>query len=232
MSVIRNLPGNLMSDRISATIEDYLSVIYVMARDEDAVTGVNIARLIGVSPPTVTNTLKRMVRDDLVSMDDEHKVHLTPHGLEAAQSVMRRHMLAEWMLARMVSWSKVHKEAHEFEHAISGEVETALLTELNNPEVCPHGNPLPGHEEAVAAWKPLTQAPVNTRLVIRRIHEFAEGDEAVMSFLEENGIKPGQEVVVRNVLDFNQTINVEVAGRVVVLGFAVARYLYVEQKNA
>ena len=73
---------------------------------------------------------------------------------------MRRHMLMEWMMAGMLPWSKLHCEAHTLEHAISNMAKSALMEELGHPQTCPHGNPLPGNEDAVAAWVPLTQVPV------------------------------------------------------------------------
>ncbi len=60
-------PYNPM-DKLSSTVEDYLSLIYVMERDNVPVVGAHLADLLGVSPPTGTNTLKRMVRDGLVVM--------------------------------------------------------------------------------------------------------------------------------------------------------------------
>jgi hypothetical protein len=64
--------------------------------------------------------------------------------------------------------------------------------------------------------------------VVRRIHEFAEENQKVLSFLEENHINPGQEVQVEEVLAFNQTVSVQVSDRVVALGFGVARYVFAE----
>ncbi len=221
----------LMAEKLTATIEDYLGVLYVLERDGEPIQGTRLAELLGVSAPTVTNTLKRMVRDGLVRLDSAHGPHLTEQGTEAARSVVRKHMLAEWMLARMLSWSKVHKEAHELEHAISNEVEAALLTDLDDPEVCPHGNPLPGHEDVASAWIPLTGTPVGKRMIVRRIHELAEDSPQIMAFLEEKRIEPGQEVVVEEVLPFNQTLTLCVAGEPVSLGFAVARYIFVEQAD-
>ena len=130
-----------MSEKTSATIEDYLGLLYITERDGEPASGTRLAELLGVSTPTVTNTLKRMVRDGLITMDANHLPHLTELGGEKARTVMRRHMLAEWMLIRMLSWSKVHHEAHGFEHTISDEVERALLQDLNQPVTCPHGNP-------------------------------------------------------------------------------------------
>ena len=163
----------MVLQRFSPTIEDYLSLFYIMERDDEPVVGKRLAELLGVSSPTVTNTLKRMVRDGLIIMDEQGN-RLTADGLDAAQSVMRRHMLTEWMLSRMLSWSKLHKQAHDMEHTISAALEAELLEELNNPEVCPHGNPFPGYEDAVAHWNQLPELETKQNIIIRRIHELAE----------------------------------------------------------
>ena len=217
-----------MTTKTSATIEDYLGLIYISERDGDSISGTRLAELLAVSAPTVTNTLKRMVRDDLITMDANHSPHLTPQGDQLARTVMRRHMLAEWMLIRMLSWSKVHHEAHEFEHTISDEVENALLLDLNQPETCPHGNPLPGHEAVVSAWVPLTNLKAGDCVTIRRIHELAEDIPELLAFLEEKRIEPGQEVKVVEVLPFNQTVTLDVLDNLVTLGFATAKQIFVE----
>jgi len=217
-----------MAEKISTTIEDYLSLLYISERDGEPVSGARLADLLGVSAPTVTNTLKRMKRDGLVEIDEAHLPKLTKNGDESARSVLRRHMLAEWMLIRLLSWSKVHQEAHDFEHSISDDVEAALIEELNQPETCPHGNPLPGYEAAVADWIPLTQVKVGQQVTIRRIHELAEEIPGLLSYLEENEIEPGQVVQVSDILVFNQTVTLDVKGKPVTLGFSIARQIFVE----
>jgi DtxR family Mn-dependent transcriptional regulator len=214
-------------DKLSTTIENYLSVFYILERDKEPVVGVHLAQLLSVTPPTVTNTLKRMVRDGLITVDKEG-TRLTKAGKRSARTVVRRHMLTEWMIARMLPWSKLHEEAHNLEHAISSEVETALFEELGHPQTCPHGNPLPGCEEAVSSWIPLTNTYVNQKVIIKRIHELAEYNLELLAFLESKGLIPGAEVTVREVLPFNQTIAVDIQGQVVTLGFAVAHHIFVE----
>lgn len=215
-------------EKLSTTVEDYLSLIYALERDHMPVVGAHLAEVLGVSAPTVTNTLKRLVRDGFVVMD-EKGTRLTKKGLESARTVVRRHMLTEWMVVRHLPWSKLHGEAHNLEHAISAETEEALLEELGHPQTCPHGNPLPGCEKAVAGWRPLTEARPGARVVVRRIHELAEHNAELMAFLEQNGILTGVPVTVSEVLPFNQTVQLKVDGRDVTLGYAVARYVYVEK---
>jgi DtxR family transcriptional regulator, Mn-dependent transcriptional regulator len=212
----------------SQTIEDYLSLIYVMERDGEPIVGARLAELLGVTPPTVTNTLKRMARDGLITMDG-NGTHLTPEGWAAAKDVMRRHMLMEWMMLRVLPWSKLHGEAHNLEHAVSPEAEAAVYEELGRPQTCPHGNPLPGCEAAVADWIPLTELSSGEKVIIRRIHELAEENPPLLAFLEEKEIMPGTPAVVGEILPFNQTISVYVDNIPVTLGFATARYIYAER---
>jgi DtxR family Mn-dependent transcriptional regulator len=217
-------------NKISATIEDYLSIIYVLDRDREPIVGARIAELLGVTPPTVTNTLKRMMRDGLITMNKKG-VRLTKPGLDSARTITRRHMLTEWMMVKRLPWSKLHQEAHHLEHAISSDAENALWEELGHPHTCPHGNPLPGYENETTTWIPLTRVSAKEKVVIRRIHELAEQNVALMEFLEKQGITPGTVVTVNEVLSFNETISVQIKKRDTSLGFAAARYIYVEHEE-
>jgi DtxR family Mn-dependent transcriptional regulator len=218
------------SSRPSPTIEDYLGVIYTLERDGQTVIGVRLAEWLEVSAPTVTATLKRMVRDGWVVMDPSKEIHLTASGRKAATSLIRRHMLTELLLARVlgISWSRVHQEADEMEHTISGETVSALLSRLDEPQTCPHGNPLPGHEELLKDWVPLTETPKGSRVIIQRIHESVENKPQAMVFLESQGIMPGAEAWVEDVIPLNETMTLRVEGRLVVLGLAIARAVHVQ----
>lgn len=216
-------------DKLSTTIENYLSLMYVLERDKEPVLGVRLAELMNVTPPTVTNTLKRMVRDGLITMD-KNGTRLTRAGKQSARTVLRRHMLTEWMMARMLPWSKLHEEAHNLEHAISSQVETALFEELGYPQTCPHGNPLPGCEESVSDWLPLTEISAGQTVTIRRVHELAEYNLELLAFLEKKGLMPAVDVTIQEVLPFNQTLTLDIKGQAVTLGFASARYIFVETR--
>ena len=90
-----------------------------------AIIGARLAERIHVAPPTVTATLQRMVRDGLITMDHHKIVHLTELGREEAESIVRRHALAERLLTDILGlgWSESHEEAHMVEHVISPKVE-------------------------------------------------------------------------------------------------------------
>ncbi len=212
------------------TVEDYLWLIFTLQRDGEEVIGARLAELLQVSPPTVTVTLKRMVRDGWITLDPNKHIHLTTEGSEAAKTVLRRHMLVEWLLADMlnVPWSRLHDEAHQLEHYISADVEERLVKQLGDPFLCPHGNPVPGHEDQAAEWITILDASVNTRGIIRRVHEHAENRSLLMKFLEENGLIPGATVEILEILPFNETITLLVVDKTVSLGMAVAGFIYLQ----
>jgi len=215
-------------DKQSSTIENYLALMYILERDKEPVLGVHLAQLLGVTPPTVTNTLKRMARDGLITMD-KNGTRLTRTGKQSARTVLRRHMLTEWMMTRLLPWSKLHEQAHQLEHAISAEVETALFEEFGHPQTCPHGNPFPGCEEATAAWVCLTSISPQEPVTIKRVHELAEYNLELLGYFESKGLLPGAKITVQEVLPFNQTVSVKIQDELVTLGFASANYIFVEK---
>jgi len=177
----------------SKTIEDYLQVMHYMSRDGATIIGARLAERIGVAPPTVTATLQRMVRDGLITMDDHKAVHLTSSGREQAESIVRRHALAERLLTEILGlgWSESHEEAHMVEHVISPKVEQRLMTVLGNPMTCPHGNPIPGTGARPSPHAfGLSEVRKGQRVVVERIVEEAEDDMDLMNFYERSGLKP------------------------------------------
>ncbi|OQA47627.1 MAG: Iron-dependent repressor IdeR [Chloroflexi bacterium ADurb.Bin325] len=217
-----------MNTRPTPTVEDYLGVIYILERDGEVINSKRLVDWIGVSAPTVTATVKRMMRDGWIVVDAKKLIHLTAAGRAAAASLLRRHMLLELLLTRVldVPWSQTHEEAHRIEHTISEDTLTRMLAQFEDASTCPHGNPLPGQEAAVQEWRPLSSAPLDQVVWIKRVHESIEEDAALMAYLEKQGIVPGAAVTVREILPFNQTLGLEVNDSKVVLGDAVARRIF------
>jgi len=220
----------LTQERPTPTIEDYLAVIYVLEGDGGEVIAAQLVDALEVSAPTVTVTVRRMERDGWITASQGKVIHLTEKGLKAARSVIRRHMLTEWLLERMlhVPWSSLHSEADRIEHTISDQIETQMRSNLDDPQVCPHGNPLPGYEHVARDWIALTEVKRGTKCIIRRIHETMEDNHDLLEFLEKNRIVPGVHAEMIEILPFNNTLTVKVGEHPVTLGLSVARYIFVE----
>jgi DtxR family Mn-dependent transcriptional regulator len=220
-----------MAVRPTHTIEDYLMNMYVMERDQGEIVAARLAEILGVAPPTVAMTLKRMERDNWITGKGRGRVHLTETGRAAASSVIRRHMLTEWLLIRIlkVPMGLTHEEAHGIEHAISPQLEERMRAILEDPKVCPHGNPFPGCEKVVAGWVPLTELPLNEMVTLRRIHEVIEDNAKLLNFLIENEVLPGVKVKVIESLPFNHTLTLAVKSKTVTLGFSAAKNIFAER---
>jgi len=212
------------------TIEEYLETIYAMASDGKEVIGARLAEALDVSPPTVTATLQRMVRDGLISFGARKEITLTAQGQVAVESLLRRHRLSERLLVDMLgmNWHEVHDEACRLEHAISPQVEQRLVEKLGDPDTCPHGNPIPGKTVA-EGYRRLVDVGVGENVVIRRIAQRAEAEPGLLRYLEEHGLKPGATVGVREVVPFNGPVVLSVREGTVPLGRDLAAMLWVEQ---
>jgi len=218
------------ASRPTPTIEDYLMTMHVMERDFGEIVAARLAELMGVAPATVTMTLRRMGRDKWITGQSRREIHLTETGREAAHSVIRRHMLIEWLLVKIFEFpiSETHDEAHHIEHAISPKLEERMIEILDDPKLCPHGNPFPGQEALTKDWVSLLETPVGTKVTIRRVHEFVEDNQDLLDFLGKNRIEPGNKAKVVENLTFNKTLTIEIEGNPVTLGSSTAEHIFVE----
>lgn len=192
-------------EALTATVEEYLETIYNMAAEKEVVIGARLAEKFHVAPPTVTETLKRLVKAGYVEMDQRRQVTLTEAGYRAAEAVLRRHRLTERFLVDMLGmqWHEVHEEACRLEHFISGAVEARVLTSLNFPTTCPHGNPIPGQVPSARTYlqdqKAVRLSMVSAGKTVRIlcISEVVEDEEALIHYLHEKGLTPGTELIVQ-----------------------------------
>jgi DtxR family Mn-dependent transcriptional regulator len=175
-------------------VEDYLETIYELEESGIPVMRARLVERLGVSAPTVSETVARLEREGYLALDDQRVVRLTERGRQSATGVMRRHRLAERLLVDVlhVPWHQVHEEAHRLEHAISETLEPYLVRVLGDPGTCPHGNPIPGSANAVDVGDqlPLADVPAGGRAVVRRIDEEVEAQPATMRALEEHLLMP------------------------------------------
>jgi DtxR family Mn-dependent transcriptional regulator len=199
--------------------------MHYMTRDGATIIGARLAERIGVAPPTVTATLQRMGKQGLITMDDHKVVHLTEIGKEQAESIVRRHALAERLLTEILGlgWSESHEEAHMVEHVISPKVEKRLMTVLGNPMTCPHGNPIPGTGARPSPHAfPLSEVRQGQQVVVERIVEEAEDDLELMNFYERSGLVPRTPLDIVEVSTAAGLITVGRDGERIPLGLAAA----------
>ncbi len=199
-----------MSDLIDTT-EMYLRTIYELEEEGIVPLRARIAERLHQSGPTVSQTVARMERDDLLRVEGDRHLELTDEGRNRAIRVMRKHRLAERLLIDVIGldWEKVHDEACRWEHVISEDVERRLVELLNTPTTSPYGNPIPGLGELGVVGEArvfregneqlqdvVRRETTPTRVVIERMSEEIQKDVDMMGTLRQAGIQPGAEVSV------------------------------------
>jgi DtxR family Mn-dependent transcriptional regulator len=212
--------------------ENYLIAIQTLHDDEIRCIPARIAELVGVSPPTVTEALKRMARDGYIHETHDPEVTLTDTGRALVASLMRRHRIVErWLTDTLgLDWASAHEEAHKLEHAISETVAERLWTSMGCPDGCPHGNPIPPAGE-LPRQDPnrmrLRDVPTGDTVTLVRISELAEEQHDLIAYFEEKGFRPGIDVLVADRAPLHGPITVELGGHSVALGEELAAYLWV-----
>jgi DtxR family transcriptional regulator, Mn-dependent transcriptional regulator len=206
--------------------EEYCECIFELAEDNLEVIQARIAERLGVSRPSVSEMVRKMEAEGLLTAT-RTSIHLTEKGRQLAESVVRRHRLAERFLTDILglSWADAHHEAGKWEHVISDAVETALARVLGDPQTCPHGNPIPGSDYDAPMLRPLVAVTRGERFTVTRIPEELEFADGMLDFLEDANLLPGRSGTVV-ALSPDGTVTVDLDGNHVGIGpFASARIL-------
>lgn len=196
-----------MSDLIDTT-EMYLRTILEL--EEEGVTPLRarIAERLHQSGPTVSQTVARMERDGLLTVQGDRHLELTDPGRHRAVAVMRKHRLAELLLVNVIGleYEDAHAEACRWEHVMSAEVERKVYQLLGRPRVSPYGNRIPGLAEldtdlvdtdlAPTREVTLASAPTGDEVVIERLSEQLQADTGLIHDLHSAGVEPGVSVMV------------------------------------
>ena len=147
--------------------EEYCECIFELREDNVEIIQARLVERLGVSRPSVSEMIKRMESEGLVTIRGQ-KIALTHKGDQLAERVVRRHRIAERFLTDVLklSWSQAHHEACKWEHVISADVERALNTLLGSPTTCPHGNPIPGSQHRDERVAPLETVHVGDSFTV------------------------------------------------------------------
>ena len=205
--------------------EEYCETIWELHEDDVDVIQARIAERMHVSRPAVSEMIRRMEQEGLVEVD--RTVQLTPDGRTLAETVVRRHRLAERLLTDILglSWAEAHQEAGRWEHVISDNVEAAIVRLLDDPTTCPHGNPIPGTAYTAPDTVALSDLGVGAGFTVMRIPEELEFTPGLLDFLEDASIQPGHTGTV-TASSPDGTTTVEIEGRHIGVGaFAAERIL-------
>ena len=196
-------------ESLSEATQEYLESIYWLYESGIERTQANLARALQVSQPSVSEMLRRMVDDDLVSRDEAKLINFTVRGREVAERIVARHRLVEAYLVKVmgIPWDDVHEEAHAMEHSISPRLEAKMLEMIGEVRTCPHGHPIGDYPREPG--EPIPTVPEGSMITVLRLENEAE---EILHYMMRNGVEPTRTYTVERHFGDGEEAETELVG--------------------
>lgn len=210
--------------------EDYLKTIYELGQLQQKITNKQIAEKMNFSAPAVSEMLKKMLTEDLISKDKEAGYLLSQEGLEMVANLYRKHRLIEVFLVEQLGYSpeEIHQEAEILEHTVSDRFIDRLDMLLGQPQTCPHGGTIPQPKQLLTERYQTTLASLDQlgdyQLV--RVHDYYQ----LLQYLEQHDLAIGDSLTILDMDQFAQTTTIAFKGKELAVPTAIAQQLFVEKK--
>lgn len=212
--------------------EEYLeTILYLIRKNQGPAKTKQISEELNVSPPSVTEMIKKLHSSGLVEYTPYQGVELTEKGIDQAIKIKRKHQVLETFLVDVLHFDRrsAHKEACELEHAVSDAVLEKLYEFLGSPEYCPDGNPINLDKDNInrdEKFIPLDEMEEGSSGKIARVTLSRETKERLNSL----GILTGEDIKVRR-KQKQGSISVIAVGSEVALGRDVAKKIFIVPKR-
>lgn len=209
--------------------EDYLKCIYEIGTHTQKITNKEIAAQMQVSPPAVTEMIKKMKTEKLIVKDKTSGYLLTDLGLHLVSELYRKHRLIEAFLVHDLGYTtdQIHEEAEVLEHTVSELFVERLEKMLNFPETCPHGGTIPAKGELLVEKYQLTLDQVENAGTYRlaRVHDEFE----LLKYLEKHDLHLGDTLILEQYDPYAQLYALKVNEKELQVNSVIAQQLYVEK---
>lgn len=210
--------------------EDYLKTIYKLQQQESPVRTTALARALNIEPASVTGVIKRLSELKLVDYQPYKGVTLTEAGEAIALEVIRHHRLIELYLIEALgyTWDEVHEEAERLEHVVSDLFEERIAAALGNPEIDPHGAPIPTKDGQIAeeAGQPLDELDAGASGVVSQVND---DDPGLLRYLGGLDIRPGTRIEVLDIAPYGGPIRIKVNDQTHNIGPEAASHIFVTE---
>ena len=223
-------------NRLSMAMENYLLSIIRLQEQDTKVTAAQLSEHfkslpmgegLGTSLPSVSAMIRRMTREKLVTTSSDKEISLTKTGLTEAESILRRHRLAERLAVDVlkVDLRRAHEEAHRLEHAFSPYLESRVVEILGYPTTCPFGHPIPGSKYVFnSATVFLNQAKVGEDYLVERV---PEDDTELLGYFVDNDFLPGAHIQITDLSNARGVITLQLANKELVFSMGISNLVRV-----
>lgn len=177
-----------------AVSENILKTILKVETEGRTVTLEELAGATETSRDRITEILQEMENASLLTLENGVP-SLRPEGRDAALHIVRAHRIWERHLADQTGVEEEywHAEAEEAEHRLSPEQVRDLSTQLGNPTVDPHGDPIPPEGADLRPIEGVAITALESGDQARIVH-LEDEPPAVYAQLVAEGLTPGMVV--------------------------------------
>ncbi|WP_313806175.1 metal-dependent transcriptional regulator [Flavobacterium sp.] len=210
--------------------ENYLKAIYHLSQAQKQGVSTNaIAALIESKASSVTDMIKKLADKDLVNYQKYQGVRLTDKGLMAAKMIVRKHRLWEVFLVEKLdfTWDEVHDVAEELEHIKSEKLINKLDAFLGFPTEDPHGDPIPDKNGNIVKVDKqlLSDFEVGQTGICVGVKD---SSSSFLQYLDKHQISLGTTIRITDKESFDNTLQIEVDGKTVIISHKIASNLYIK----
>ncbi|MCT1367456.1 MULTISPECIES: metal-dependent transcriptional regulator [Kocuria] len=200
--------------QLTDSTQNYLKTIWSLNEWSDSpVTASAIAQTTGLRLSSVSDAVRKLTSQGLLTHAPYGAVTLTDEGRSHAVAMVRRHRLLETFLVETLgyTWDQVHDEAEELEHAVSDFMIDRIDEVLGHPERDPHGDPIPGRDGTISTPEAhrLTDTEPGRPVTIERI---SDADPQLLQYFSAKGLTVGVRVEISPGAPYSGGLEVHIAG--------------------
>ena len=210
--------------------EDYLKCIYEIGTEVEKISNKEIASRMQVSPPAVTEMIKRMISEGLLVKDKSRGYLLTDLGSQLVSDLYRKHRLIEVFLLKNLDYTteEVHEEAEVLEHTVSEHFIDKLDHMLGNPKTCPHGGTIPPKGQLLieAYQDRLSDVSEPGTYRLQRVHDTFD----LLNFLDQIQLSIGDDILFKGYDDYTGLYQLQIKDQDIQINHLIAQQLYIEKR--
>lgn len=212
----------------SVAMREYLAEIYRLQEDEPTVSTTSLAERLNVSAPAVPRMLKRLKSAGYVKHIPYQGVELTERGRQEALRELRRHRVLEVFMVNVMgfTWDEVHEHADELGQGLNDTVAERMAEMTNQPQRCPHGEPIPDAEGNLPAIDDICiiNLGVGHKGTVSRVRTH---EPERLQYFASLGLIPGAKFNIVGRAPFNGPMRLQVGRDEQVLGVELTKSLWV-----
>jgi DtxR family Mn-dependent transcriptional regulator len=213
----------------SEHVEDYLKNIFKIESSEGKVGTTALSRKLRIAPASVSEMVKKLAEEGIVTYTPYRGVRLTKEGRKRALQIIRRHRLWEAFLVEVLKfdWEEIDEEADRLEHFTSEKLERHIDELLGFPSTDPHGDAIPSPEGQLRELPSESLGGVEEgRTVI--VHRVSDSSPEILRLASKLGIALNRKIKVKERIGFDGTLRVIVGRKEQFISSKLAQNIFVE----